>query len=62
MLRTQTNTDREILELRRLMDKIDMCHHNRYEKIVQEHDNELGKQFYNKFSKFENVRLLPFFK
>lgn len=44
MVRTQTNTDRDIMELRRLMDKIDMCHHDRFEKLVQEHEAELGKQ------------------
>jgi hypothetical protein len=43
MIRTQTNTDRDIMELRRLMDKIDMCHHTRFEKLVQEHETELGK-------------------
>lgn len=37
----QTDTDREIMELRRLMDKIDMTHHDKYEKLVQEHDEEL---------------------
>ncbi|XP_063909487.1 protein FAM184A isoform X2 [Zophobas morio] len=43
MIRAQTNTDREIMELRRLMDKIDMCHHNRFEKVVQEHEAELER-------------------
>ncbi|XP_015839059.2 protein FAM184A isoform X1 [Tribolium castaneum] len=43
MIRTQTNTDRDIMELRRLMDKIDMSHHDRFEKLVQEHEAELER-------------------
>ncbi|XP_044258106.1 protein FAM184A-like isoform X3 [Tribolium madens] len=43
MIRTQTNTDRDIMELRRLMDKIDMSHHDRFEKLVQEHEVELER-------------------
>lgn len=39
----QTNTDRDIMELRRLMDKIDMSHHNKYEKVIQDHESEIGK-------------------
>lgn len=42
-MRSQTNTDRDILELRRLMDKIDMSHHDRFEKLMQEQEIELGK-------------------
>lgn len=30
------------MELRRLMDKIDMVHHDKFEKLVQEHEEELG--------------------
>lgn len=45
MVRQQTDTDRDIMELRRLMDKIDMCHHDKYEKLVLEHDSELGNHF-----------------
>lgn len=41
--KVQTNTDRDILELRRVMDKIDMTHHEKFEKIVQEHEVELEK-------------------
>ncbi|KAK4882817.1 hypothetical protein RN001_006136 [Aquatica leii] len=41
--KVQTNTDRDILELRRVMDKIDMCHHERFEKLVQQHEGELDK-------------------
>lgn len=43
MMKTQTNTDREFMELRRLMNKIDMMHHDKFEKLVQEHDEEIGK-------------------
>ena len=39
----QTTTDRDILELRRVMDKIDLSHHERFEKLVQEHEEELDK-------------------
>lgn len=39
----QTKTDRDILELRRIMDKIDMSHHEKFEKLVQQHEEELGK-------------------
>lgn len=42
LIRQQTATDRDIIELRRLMDKIDMSHHEKYEKLVLEHENELG--------------------
>ncbi|XP_049821695.1 protein FAM184A-like isoform X2 [Aethina tumida] len=40
---SQTKTDRDILELRRLMDKIDMTHHEKYEKLVNEHEEELAR-------------------
>ncbi|XP_018561580.1 protein FAM184A isoform X2 [Anoplophora glabripennis] len=39
----QTNTDRDIMELRRLMDKIDMSHHNKYEKVITDHESELER-------------------
>lgn len=45
LIRQQTATDRDIIELRRLMDKIDMSHHDKYEKLVLEHDSELGNNF-----------------
>ncbi|KAF5276036.1 hypothetical protein FQA39_LY00832 [Lamprigera yunnana] len=41
--KAQTNTDRDIMELRRVMDKIDMCHHERFEKLMQQHEDELEK-------------------
>ncbi|KAK5650292.1 hypothetical protein RI129_001321 [Pyrocoelia pectoralis] len=41
--RIQTNTDRDIVELRRVMDKIDMSHHERFEKLVQQHEEEIEK-------------------
>ncbi|XP_060524226.1 protein FAM184A-like isoform X2 [Cylas formicarius] len=43
LIRVRSNTDRDIMELRRLMDKIDMAHHNNYEKLVEQHDSELEK-------------------
>ncbi|KAJ8961883.1 hypothetical protein NQ318_021501, partial [Aromia moschata] len=43
IVRQQTTTDRDIMELRRLMDKIDMSHHNKYEKVLLEHETELEK-------------------
>lgn len=42
LLSKQTKTDRDILELRRTMDKIDMVHHERFEKLVRDHEDELG--------------------
>lgn len=45
LIRQQTNTDRDIMELRRLMDKIDMSHHNKYEKLMLDHEQELGKLY-----------------
>lgn len=30
------------MELRRVMDKIDMSHHERFEKMVQQHEEEIG--------------------
>nr|CAH7735947.1 unnamed protein product [Callosobruchus chinensis] len=43
LIKQQTDTDRDIIELRRLMDKIDMSHHDKYEKLVLEHDSELER-------------------
>ncbi|XP_023025586.1 uncharacterized protein isoform X3 [Leptinotarsa decemlineata] len=43
LVRQQTATDQDILELRRLMDKIDMSHHDKYEKLVSEHDSEIDR-------------------
>lgn len=49
LVRQQTNTDRDIMELRRLMDKIDMSHHDKYEKLMLDHEQELGKLFFEDF-------------
>lgn len=43
LVRKQTDTDRDIMELRRVMDKIDMSHHERFEKMVQKHEEEIGE-------------------
>ena len=43
MITQQSNTDRDIMELRRLMDKIDMSHHENFEKLVQSHEEEIGE-------------------
>ncbi|XP_066150093.1 protein FAM184A-like isoform X2 [Euwallacea fornicatus] len=43
LIRVRSNTDRDIMELRRLMDKIDMTHHDNYEKLVMQHDEEIEK-------------------
>lgn len=43
LVRKQTDTDRDIMELRRVMDKIDMSHHERFEKMVLQHEEEIGK-------------------
>lgn len=42
MVKKQTDKDRDIMELRRVMDKIDMSHHERFEKMVQKHEEEIG--------------------
>lgn len=42
LIRVRSNTDRDIMELRRLMDKIDMTHHDNYEKLALQHDEEIG--------------------
>lgn len=39
----QTKTDLDILELRRIMDKIDMSHHDRFENLVKQHEDEIGE-------------------
>ncbi|KAJ8921978.1 hypothetical protein NQ315_008615 [Exocentrus adspersus] len=43
LIRQQTNTDRDIMKLRRLMDKIDMSHHNNHEKLIETHKSELER-------------------
>lgn len=42
MVKKQTDTDRDIMELRRVMNKIDMSHHERFEKMVQQYEEEIG--------------------
>lgn len=42
LVKKQTDTDRDLMELRRVMDKIDMSHHERFEKMVQQHEEEIG--------------------
>lgn len=44
MVKKQTDKDRDMMELRRIMDKIDMSHHERFEKMVQKHEEEIGEQ------------------
>ncbi|XP_074041146.1 uncharacterized protein isoform X2 [Leptinotarsa decemlineata] len=59
LVRQQTATDQDILELRRLMDKIDMSHHDKYEKLVSEHDSEIDQQWDNLIhQKSEAIQLL----
>lgn len=43
MINLQTKTDLDILELRRIMDKIDMTHHDRFENLVKDHEEEIGE-------------------
>lgn len=43
MVNLQTKTDLDVLELRRIMDKIDMTHHDRFENLVKKHEEEIGK-------------------
>ncbi|KAG5888068.1 hypothetical protein JTB14_010043 [Gonioctena quinquepunctata] len=59
MVRQQTATDQDILDLRRLMDKIDMSHHDKYEKLVSEHDSEIDQQWENLIEqKSESIQFL----
>lgn len=44
LVTVRSNTDRDIMELRRLMNKIDMTHHDNYEKLALQHEEELGKE------------------
>uniref|UniRef100_A0AAR5P062 Uncharacterized protein n=3 Tax=Dendroctonus ponderosae TaxID=77166 RepID=A0AAR5P062_DENPD len=43
LITVRSNTDRDIMELRRLMNKIDMTHHDNYEKLALQHEEELDK-------------------
>lgn len=43
LVRKQSDTDRGMMELRRVMDKIDMSHHERFEKMVHQHEQEIGR-------------------
>lgn len=43
MVNLQTKTDLDVLELRRIMDKIDMTHHDRFENLVKQHEEEIGE-------------------
>ncbi|KAF7285420.1 hypothetical protein GWI33_010669 [Rhynchophorus ferrugineus] len=43
LISVRTKTDRDIMELRRLMDKIDMTHHDNYDKLVEQHEHEIEK-------------------
>lgn len=52
MCKVQSKTDLDILELRRIMDKIDMSHHDRFENLVKEHEKEIGE---NGETKLESI-------
>lgn len=41
--RLQTNADRDIMELRRELDKAEMGYHERIEKMLEDHEQQLGK-------------------
>ncbi|XP_017785670.1 PREDICTED: nucleoprotein TPR isoform X2 [Nicrophorus vespilloides] len=43
MVTQQTVTDRDILELRRIMDKIDDAHHERFEKLMMDNEKEIER-------------------
>ncbi|XP_022908515.2 protein FAM184A isoform X2 [Onthophagus taurus] len=59
MEQQQSKTDRDIMELRRVMDKIDMVHHNNFEKMVQVHEDELDTQWANLIhQKSEAIKLV----
>ncbi|XP_030758970.1 protein FAM184A isoform X2 [Sitophilus oryzae] len=46
LISVRSKTDRDIMELRRLMDKIDMTHHDNYDKLVDQHEMEIEQLNY----------------
>lgn len=47
LLRLQTNSDRDMLELRRKLDKMDLSYQEQLEKKQEQHEKELGDQVKN---------------
>lgn len=43
LLRLQTNSDRDMLELRRKLDKMDLSYQEKLEKKQEKHEQEIGK-------------------
>ncbi|CAG9854913.1 unnamed protein product [Phyllotreta striolata] len=50
IVKQQSITDQDIFELRRLIDKLDMSHHEKYDKLVTQHESDLeqARLVYNK--------------
>ncbi len=42
LLRLQTNSDRDMLELRRKLDKMDLSYQEQLEKKQEKHEEEIG--------------------
>lgn len=53
--KVRSNTDRDIMQLRRLMDKIDMAHHDNYEKLQMQHEDEIVKMNLDHEQKMQEV-------
>lgn len=47
LLRLQTNSDRDMLELRRKLDKMDLSYQEQLEKEQEQHEKELGDHVKN---------------
>ncbi|CAH1126919.1 unnamed protein product [Ceutorhynchus assimilis] len=57
LIRVRSNTDKDIMELRRLMDKIDMTHHENYEKLSMRHEEEIEKLTQEHETQLKNVEI-----
>lgn len=42
MERLQTNTDHDVMQMRRELDKLDMSYHEKIEKMTDGHEQEIG--------------------
>lgn len=52
LLRLQTNSDRDMLELRRKLDKMDLSYQEQLEKKQELHEQEIGKDTYSRNETF----------
>jgi hypothetical protein len=45
--KAQTNADRDIFDLRRKLDKIDLSYQEQMEKLTEKYEKEIGEEHYN---------------